>query len=168
MALTIAILDKAHQRSDFECGHPILDNYIKRQAGQDVKRDLSACYVLCDSPGNTVIGYYTLSSHSIKLEDLPEDLVKKLPPSCTAIPTVLLGRLAVSKTQQGRGIGQYLLIQSLNECAALSERIGILAVMVDPIDERAVSFYKAYGFTHLPGSGRMFITVKTILASQLT
>jgi len=166
MALAIAILEKAHQRSNFDCGRPILDNYIKRLASQDVKRDLAVCYVLCDSPDNTVLGYYTLSSHSIKLEELPEELVKKLPAAYADIPTILLGRLAMGKAHQGKGLGQYLLIQALNQCAGLSERMGILAVMVDPIDEKAASFYKAYGFTALPGSDRMFMTVKTILASQ--
>jgi predicted GNAT family N-acyltransferase len=166
MESEIVILDKTHIRSNFECGNPTLDNYIQKQVSQDVKRELAACYVLCDNLDKTVIGYYTLSSHSIKFEELPEDLRNKLPPAYKDIPTALLGRLAVSKARQGKRLGQCLLIDALNRCAALSENIGTLAVMVDPIDEKAVSFYEAYGFINLPDSARMFIPIKTIKASQ--
>lgn len=143
-----------------------MDNYIQKQVSQDVKRELAACYVLCDNPDKAVIGYYTLSSHSVNLDELPEDLRHKLPPAYKDIPTALLGRLAVSKAHQGKKLGGYLLIDALNRCAALSESIGTLAVMVDPIDEKAVSFYEAYGFIKLPDSDRMFIPIKTIKASQ--
>jgi len=166
MDAAIQILDKTHIRSDFDCGNPVLNNYIQKQVSQDVKRQLAACYVLCDGEDKAVIGYYTLSSHSIKLEELPEDLRNKLPPAYTDIPTALLGRLAVSAAHQGQKLGQYLIVDALNRCAALSESIGTLAVMVDPIDDKAVSFYKAYGFINLPDSNRMFIPVKTIKASQ--
>lgn len=167
MALLIEILDKKHVRNNFECGHPLLDNYIKTQASQDVKRDISVCYVMSEDSGKEVAGYYTLSSHSVPLESLPEDLQNKLPRSYKDIPTALLGRLAVSKTYQGRQIGKILLLDALNRCADLAESIGTLAVIVDPIDEKAVSFYAAFGFINLPDSARMFIPVKTIKASQL-
>lgn len=166
MALLIEILDKKHVRSDFECGHPLLDNYIKTQASQDVKRDVSVCYVISEPPGKVVAGYYTLSSHSVPLESLPEDLQNKLPKSYKDIPTALLGRLAVSKSYQGQQIGKVLLLDALNRCADLAESIGTLAVIVDPIDEKAVSFYEAFGFVNLPDSARMFIPIKTIKASQ--
>jgi ribosomal protein S18 acetylase RimI-like enzyme len=166
MALLIELLDKKHDRSDFECGHPLLDDYIKTQASQDVKRDISVCYVLTDDEKKTVAGYYTLSSHSVPLTELPEALVKKLPRSYKNIPTALLGRLAVSNDYKGKGLGEMLLLDALNRCADLSDSIGTLAVVVDPIDEKAVSFYEAYDFMNLPDSERMFITMKTIKASR--
>jgi predicted GNAT family N-acyltransferase len=145
---------------------PLLDNYIQKQAKQDVQRDLSACFVLVNNPDKTVIGYYTLSSNSVKRRDLPEDLVKKLPPSYEDLPTVLLGRLAVSNAFKGNGYGEYLLMDALNRCADISETLGTLAVIVEPIDEKAVSFYIVYGFIKLPGNGKMFITIKTIKDSE--
>ena len=166
MELILEILDKTHIRSDFDCGHPSLDNYIKAQASQDVKRDMSVCYVLSHNPKKVVVGYYTLSSHSIPLVDLPEELSKKLPKSYKDIPTALLGRLAVSNDYKGRGLGELLLLDALNRCADLSDSIGTLAVIVDPIDEKALSFYEAYGFINLPDSERMFIPIKTIKASK--
>jgi len=113
-----------------------------------------------------VAGYYTLSSHSIPMEDLPEDLAKKLPKSYKDVPAALLGRLAVSTQFKGNRLGELLLLDALNRCADLSDSIGTLAVIVDPIDEKAVSFYKAYGFINLPDSERMFIPIKTIKASK--
>jgi len=166
MALLIEILDKKHVRSDFECGHPLLDNYIKTQASQDVKRDISVCYVMSDDPEKVVAGYYTLSSYSVPLESLPKELRNKLPGSYTDIPTALLGRLAVTKSYQGRQIGKVLLLDALNRCADLADSIGTLAVVVDPIDEKAISFYEAFGFINLPDSRRMMIAIKTIRASQ--
>ena len=167
MGLLIELLDKTHIKSDFDCGQLSLNNYIKIQAGQDVKRGLSVCYVLTAQPGQTIVGYYTLSSNSVKLEDLPEELRRKLPPSYKSIPTALLGRLAVDKKYHGQKLGLYLLVDALNRCADLSEKIGTLAVMVDPIDEKAVSFYKNYGFIELVNSNAMFITIKTIKNSRL-
>jgi len=167
MALLIEILNKKHVRGHFECGHPLLDNYIKTQASQDVKRDISVCYVMSEDPGKVVTGYYTLSSHSVPLESLPEELQNKLPKSYKDIPTALLGRLAVSRSYQGQKIGKVLLLDALNRCADLAESIGTLAVIVDPIDEKAVSFYEAFGFVNLPDSDRMFIPIKTIKSSQL-
>ncbi|QJD95974.1 GNAT family N-acetyltransferase [Mucilaginibacter robiniae] len=160
MELTISILDKTHQRNNFECGRPALDHYIKKQASQDTKRDLAVCYVLCRKDEPEVIGYYTLSSHAVARSEFPEELARKLP--YLEIPTVLLGRLALSSSYQGKGLGEFLLTEALNRCAKLGNEMGILAVTVDPIDEDARRFYAAFGFIALPGSGRMFMTIKTI------
>lgn len=166
MTPSIENLNKNHVKKDFNCGKPLLDNYIKTQAGQDVKRDLSACFVAADS-SNIVMGYYTLSSNSIERDTFPVEMIAKLPPSYSELPTILLGRLAVDNRFQGKGLGQFLLIDALNRCVSLALQLGILAIIVDPIDDSAIKFYKAYGFIFLPGSGRMFITIKTVEDSLL-
>jgi predicted GNAT family N-acyltransferase len=159
--MTIQKLETIHIKNDFNCGYDLLDNYLKRQANQDIKRKLSSCNVLVDEQ-NIVKGYYTLSANSIRKEDLPEDLSKKLPPSYSDLPVVLLGRIAIDKSMQGKGFGEILLFDALKKCLDLSNEMGILAVIVDPIDEKAVSFYKSYGFIELPTSDKMFLTMKTI------
>lgn len=164
MKTSIRLLDSSHDRNEFDCENEMLNNYLRRQASQDVKRDLSACYVLADE-NDKAIGYYTLSSNSIGRDEFPEDMVKKLPSSYTDLPTILIGRLAIDKGQKGKGFGEYLLIEALNQCVELSEKVGTLAVMVDPIDKNAESFYERYNFTKLPDSGKMFIPIKTIRAS---
>ena len=164
MKTNIELLNSSHIKSGFDCGHEMLNTYISKQAGQDVKRDLSACYVLAYEE-KKVIGYYTLSGNSIKRDEFPEELTRKLPQSYTDLPTVLLGRLAVSKDFKGQGLGEFILIDALNRCATLAEQVGTLAVLVERIDKNAENFYARYGFVKLTGSGKMFITIKTVRQS---
>lgn len=158
----IELLDKKHNRKTFDCGKELLNNYLKTQAGQDIKRKLSACFVLSESETNTILGYYTLSNNSIPLSSFPEKIRKKLPKSYASIPTTLLGRLATDKNHQGKGIGKILLIDALKRSYEISEEIGSFAVVVDPIDEEAEKFYTKYDFIKLPDSKKMFIAIKTL------
>lgn len=158
----IELLGKKHLRETFDCGKELLNNYLKTQAGQDIKRKLSVCFVLCDNETNSIRGYYTLSSNSISLNSFPEKIQKKMPKSYTSIPTTLLGRLAIDKTQQGRGIGKILLIDALKRSYEISQEIGAFAVVADPIDKEAEKFYEKYDFIKLPDSGKMFIAMKTL------
>lgn len=155
-------LDSKHNRNNFSCGKDLLDNYFWRQAKQDVKRKLSTCFVLLDTESDRIHGYYTLSSNSISNDSIPDSYRKKLPKSYLSIPTILLGRLAIDKSCQGKGIGRVLLIDSLKRCFDTSESIGTFAVIVDPLDQEAEKFYEKYGFIKLPDSGKMFLPMKTI------
>ncbi len=155
-------LNSSHIKEDFSCGKELLDNYLMKQATQDVKRKLSACFVITDSPIRRITGYYTLSNSSISLESIPLTIREKLPKSYINIPLTLIGRLAVDKTCQGRGIGTILLVDALKRCHELSKQIGSFAVIVDPLDNEAELFYFKFGFIKLPDSGKMFLTMKTI------
>lgn len=158
----IELLDKKHNRQDFDCGKELLNNYLKNQAGQDVKRKLSACFVLVEMETNNIKGYYTLSNNSIPLSNFPEHIQKKLPKSYVSIPTSLLGRLAIDTKFQGKGIGKILLIDALKRSYEISKEIGSFAVVVDPIDEEAEKFYAKYDFIKLPDSEKMFMATKTL------
>jgi GNAT superfamily N-acetyltransferase len=162
MSLIIEKLNKDHIKSEFDCGNELLNNYIRKQAKQDINRDLSACFVLNNVTDKKVIGYYTLSGNSIDRNDFPENLRQKLPPNYLNLPTILLGRLAIDKSEKGKGFGAILLIDALKKCLNTSETIGVLAVVVDPIDEEAINFYKKYGFILIPSNNMMFIPIKTI------
>lgn len=165
--MEIVNLQQDHDRGSFSSNTPLLDNYIKKQASQDVRKDLSACYVIADE-NRKVFAYYTLSANSIPQEGMPEDLLKKirLPPSYHDLPAVMLGRLAVDEQYQGKGYGELLLLDALNRCLFAAEQIGTIAVIVDPIDQRATDFYAKYGFHQLQSSKRMFITMQTIRELQ--
>lgn len=158
----IELLDKIHNRNDFDCGNELLNNYLKTQAGQDVKRKLSACFVLIETETNAIKGFYTLSNNSIPLNSFPTTIIQKLPKSYTSIPTTLLGRLAINKKYQGQGIGKILLIDALKRSFQNAQIIGSFAVVVDPIDENAEAFYTKYDFIKLPDSGKMFMAMKTL------
>jgi GNAT superfamily N-acetyltransferase len=160
----IELLDKKHDRDSFDCGKELLNNYLKNQAGQDVKRKLSACFVLHEDLANYTRGYYTLANTSIPLSSFPEHIQKKLPKSYLAIPATLLGRLAVDKIDQGKGVGKILLIDALKRAYEASKVVASFAVVVDPIDETAARFYAKYDFIALPDSGKMFIAIMALKA----
>jgi len=162
MNLRLTLLEKAHNKTVFDCGKEILNNYLQKQVNQDVKRKLAVCFVLIDD-NNLVKGYYTLSNSSILQSEIPPNISKKLPNAYTNIPVTLLGRLAIDKTIIKKGQGEFLLIDALKQSYLVSKNaIGSLAVIVDPIDETAVLFYKKYGFIMLPDSGKMFLSMNTI------
>jgi GNAT superfamily N-acetyltransferase len=155
-------LNSSLNKKDFNCGKKLLDDYLQTLAKQDVKRRLSACFILADNI-NDVKGYYTLSGTSVRRELLPENIIKKLPPSCTNLPATLLGRLAIDNSFKGQGLGELILMDALKRSHNTSlSSIGSMAVIFDPIDEDAARFYKKYGFIQLPDSGKMFISMNTI------
>lgn len=158
--LTVA-LAASHKKENFSSGKALLDDYLHRQAKQDIKRMLSACFVLSDDKSE-IKGYYTLSAASIERRLLPDAIVRKLPPSYSDLPVILSGRLAVSEQHQGAGLGALLLMDALKRCLKTSKEVGSMAIVVDPIDEAAKQFYKRYDFLMLPDSGKMFLPIATI------
>ena len=154
-------LNTSHKKAEFDCGNKMLNRYLHKQAKQDVKRKLSACFILANA-NHIVKGYYTLSNAGISREIIPEEIKRRLPPFYDSLPVTLLGRLAVSTLFKGQGIGKLLLIDALKRCFHVSKHIGSMAVVVDPVDERAENFYKRFQFITLPDSGKMFLPMKTI------
>lgn len=140
----------------------MLDHYLHFQAGQDVRKKLSACFIAAEPGSSLIQGYYTLSSYGLPLEGIPEHQKKKLPKSSSSIPVTLLGRLAVDQKFQGQGLGRLLLMDALHRSYTASEIIGSFAVVVDPLDKEAEIFYAKYGFIRLPDSGKMLIAMPTI------
>lgn len=164
MELQTESLKTSHSREGFECGQIVLDEYLKKQVNQDIKKRLSACFVITENVETVDIvkGYYTLSNTSIYREHIPDNLQKKFPKSYKSIPATLLGRLARDKSVAGQGQGEKLLIDALYRSHLASKELGSFAVVVDPIDEKAERFYLEYGFKKLPDSGKMFLAMKTI------
>lgn len=151
-----------HDRSAFSCGSDELDAYLKRQAGQDQRRRVAACYVLVDEDGGRVAGYYTLSAGSVELEALPSEVSARLP-RYPHVPVVLLGRLAVDGRYQGQGLGRRLLVDALLRALAVVPQVAAYAVVVDAKDEAAAQFYERYGFQRLLDRPlTLFLPVATI------
>jgi len=156
------VLSSIHIKENFDCNKDLLNGYIHRQASQDVKRRISACFVLADDD-RVIKGYYTLSSSSIQRDHLPVETIKKLPGSYTDLPVTLMGRLAIDKKHFGKGFGALLLLDALKRSFDASvNNVGSMAVIVDPIDQEAINFYEKYGFILIPDSGKMFLTMSTI------
>jgi GNAT superfamily N-acetyltransferase len=144
--LRIEALTPDHDRSKFESGVEALDRYFRTQASQDARKNMAASFVLV-LPDGTVAGYYTLSSTSLQLAELPDATVRKLP-KYPLVPATLLGRLAIDRRQQGKGYGRFLLADALLR-AARSE-IAAFAVIVDAKDENARRFYERESFLPFP------------------
>ena len=160
--LIIEPLNSAHNRTGFECGVESLDNYLRKQAKQDVSRRISRVFVATESSAPSVIvGYYTLSSLSIDLNKLPEKLLKKLPK--VPIPAALIGRLAVSQKAQKYGVGKMLLVDAIKRTLAVSHEIAIYAMVVDAINKDAEDFYRSFGFSKMSDkASRLFLPLKTL------
>ena len=154
-ALTVEPLERRHDRAAFSCGLPELDRYLARQAGQDVRRRIARVFV-CTTGSGGVLGFYTLSALSIDLASLPEELSRKLPRH--PVPCALIGRLAVDRSAQGRGVGRMLLADAVKRVAAASETVAMHVMVVDAANEDAKRFYEGFGFAPLAdGPMRLFL-----------
>jgi GNAT superfamily N-acetyltransferase len=136
-------LEKGHQRSEFDCGIESLNLFLKNYARQNDEKGLSRTFVAIRPGENTVHGYYSLSAASVSFEQVPEKLPRY------PIPTAHIGRLAVDRSRQGFGLGEFLLIDALRRTVLLADTLGIFAVELYAINESAKSFYLRYGFTEL-------------------
>jgi GNAT superfamily N-acetyltransferase len=144
--LRVEPLGAHHDRFGFESGAEPLDRYFRTQAGQDARKNMAAPFVLV-LPDGTIAGYYTLSSTSVQLAELPPQTVRRLP-RYPLVPATLLGRLAVDRRQQGKGYGRFLMADALYR-AAQSE-IASFAVIVDAKDDNARRFYERESFLPFP------------------
>ena len=155
-------LEKQHNRANFDCGNESLNRYIREVASQDVKRGISFCWVLANEQDD-ILGYFTLSNSIIRIENLPQDLKKSFPKSGLEFPATLIGRLARDRNVKTKGIGGILLMEALELCYKVANsEIASIGVLVDPIDENAIAFYRQFGFEMLPDIKRMFLSMGVI------
>lgn len=158
-AYRVEPLGEQRDRSAFSCGVAALDGYFRTQAGQDSRKRIASCFVLVHEESSAA-GYYTLSATSVSLVDLPSALAKKLP-RYPAIPATLMGRLAIDRDHQRRGLGELLLLDAFSR--TLRSEIASYAFVVDAKDDAAQAFYEHYGFRLLPSAGRrLFLTLAEI------
>ena len=156
--IRIRLLDPGLDRTGFTCGVPALDRYFLSQASQDARRLIANCFVAMR--GETIVGFYTLSSASIPMQDVPEALRKRLP-RYPALPAIRIGRLAVDSRHRGQGIGGALLADA--GMRALRAEAPGFTLVVDAKDDQAATFYKHHGFLELSGNPRgLFLPLGTL------
>lgn len=159
--LLVERLAEAHDRLAFVSGIEVLDRYLQVLASQDAKRKIAAPFVLVE-PSGAVIGYYTLSAHTVLLTEIPETLRKSFP-KYPLVPVTLLGRLAVSRQHQGQKLGRFLLMDALRRSCKNSAEVASAAVVVDAINDEARAFYKHHEFAPLAGhANKLLLSMKTI------
>ena len=142
----VVALDRALVRTAFKSGVPPLDQYFHHQVSQDIKRRVTACFVAI-TQDSRIAGYYTLSSASVLLDELPAALAKKLP-RYPSVPAIRMGRLAMDINFKGCGLGGAMLADAL--ARAVRSEIAAYAMLVDARDDTAADFYRHHGFKSLP------------------
>jgi GNAT superfamily N-acetyltransferase len=152
--LLIEPLAPSHDRMEFTCGVDALDRYFRQQAGQDVRRRATACFVAREIATDRIAGFYTLAAGGILLGEMSAQLAKRLPRYPT-VPVARLGRLAVALAFHGLKLGGALLWDAV-ERASRSD-VAVYALVVDAKDEQAESFYRHHGFVALPRGSRTLI-----------
>ncbi|MDR0593926.1 MAG: GNAT family N-acetyltransferase [Bifidobacteriaceae bacterium] len=157
-----APLTKEHQKGDFDSGDHSKDEWLRRHAGQGRPLDTAATWVIADQ-AMAVVGYVALAMTAVDASAAPESLRRQAP---RAVPALLIGRLAVDRRAQGRGVGTALVAHVLATAVELREKAAFRAVLVDsadPADPAAVSWWKRFGFEPLtPGSTKLFLASQDI------
>lgn len=163
MVLKIEPLDsRRHTRTSFYCGRDSLDNYIHKQASQDLKRRVATVFVLIDAPETNVLAYYTLCSYTVDISVLDTAFAKSLP-RYPLLPATLLGRLAVDNSQKGKRFGELMLIDALKKSLDTTTQVASVAVIAEALDEEALSFYIKYGFQQFRlESMKLYLPMKSV------
>lgn len=151
-------LTRSHNRKKFDCGNDSLNKYLQRFARQNAKKNVGVAYVLTNE-SKDILGFYTISTASLDYDAYPK--TGGLPKY--AIPSALIGRLAVDQNQQGEGYGKLILIDALKRVKKVSDEIGVHCITVDAKDENAKSFYKSFGFEELlDEKNHLYISIKKV------
>lgn len=147
MAFEFHPLDKSFDRTSFDCGSHELNSFLKTKARQNQSIGFNKTFVAIKSGDKekVVLGYFSLSMGEIDISVIPQHL--KLPRH--PIPVARMGRLAVDKSTQGKGLGKLLLVDAMMRVQAAAELVGVYAFLVDAKDEAAKNFYLKYGFISL-------------------
>ncbi|HWJ68947.1 MAG TPA: GNAT family N-acetyltransferase [Sphingobium sp.] len=149
-------LNDGHDLSQFTCGKPPLDNWLKRRAFSNHKRGFTAVMVTHDA--GRVIGYYGLAPTAVVLSSMPRSIRTGQPPD--PVPCLLLGQLATDINWTGRGIGSGLLKHALQRCIDAATLIGGRALIVNAVDEEAAQFWRRKMF--LPSTDNPMILSRSI------
>jgi GNAT superfamily N-acetyltransferase len=147
-----ALLADAHELDPFQSGHATLDDWLRRRARANQISGASRTYVVAD--GLCVIGYYCLSSGAIDLADAPGAVRRNMP---DPVPIAVLGRLAVDRAWQGKGLGAALLQDAVLRTAQAADILGIRGILVHAISDEAKAFYERYGFNASPNNPKTLV-----------
>ena len=137
-----------HDRAAFSCGVAALDDWFRHRASQDEKRNVARVFVAIDDQGG-VVGFYSLSSFTLTIADLPPEHAKRLP-RYDAIPAALIGRLARDEKVRGEGVGELLLADAIRRVIGAARSLAVFAIVVEATDEKAATFYRDFGFMPFP------------------
>ena len=138
-----ALLDpRRHKRDQFESGAPGLDDWLRRYAGQNRRRDTAATWVVADAD-DVVVAYASVAMTGIDRSAAPDAVSRGAP---DPVPALLLGRLAVDHRYAGLGIGTALAAHVLATAVELNEKAACGAVVVTALNAAARGWWERLGF----------------------
>lgn len=140
-------LQAFHDVSHFSCGVESLDIWLKQRALKNQVSGASRTFVLCEENNAKVLAYYALASSAVVAKTATGRLRRNMP---DPIPVVVLGRLAIDQSLQGKGIGRALVRDACVRIVAASETIGIRGMLVHALSLEAKAFYQQVGFEPSP------------------
>lgn len=140
-------LEKRHILEGFDCGRTSLNDWLFRHARQSQASGSAKTFVVT-TPEQQVLGYYSLTVGQVETLSAPERIKQGM--GAYPIPVVILARLAVSVTAQGRGVGSGLLKDAIKRAVLISEQAGIRAMLTHPLDDQSAQFYLQAGFIESP------------------
>jgi len=142
-------LSATHVIDDFDCGEPVLNDWLKKRALKNENSGASRTFVVCHDDGvnNHVVGYYALATGSVMHKHAPSKIRRNMP---EPVPVMILGRLAVNKNMQSAGIGRGLLKDAILRTLVVSKQAGIRALLVHVLSDAAHKFYQQCGFIESP------------------
>jgi GNAT superfamily N-acetyltransferase len=161
--LKIEKLGKEYELSNFDCGNASLNDWLKRFALINQQNDSARTYIAVRS--GKVLGFYSLSAGSVRKEESPARIAKGL--ANHPIGVILLGRLAVDRSEQGKGLGKILLMDALTRATTAADVIGARAILVHAIDDEALNFYTKFGFESSPLDSRQLMLLMKDLRATL-
>ena len=138
-------ISTAHDVTSFDCGDATLNDWLQRRAIKNESKGASRTFVACED--NTVIGYYALAVGAINREDTSGKVRRNMP---DPVPVMVLGRLAVDASWQGKRIGIGMLKDAIQRTIIVAEQAGIRALLVHALSDKARSFYQHCGFQVSP------------------
>ena len=138
----VAKLAAAHDPAPFDCGSEPLNRFLKLHALQSQRAGISQTYVA--TSGSQIAGYHTLVVGHVANDEAPERLAKGVPRH--PIPVIILARLAVDRTWQGKGLGSALVVDAMRRVLQAADIAGVRAMVVHAKDETAQRFYEHLGF----------------------
>jgi GNAT superfamily N-acetyltransferase len=160
-------LTKHHDRTAFDCGEPNLNIYLSRYARQNHDSGGAKCFLATSSemPAR-ILGFYTLSPASIEFNRTPALTKKGL--ARYDVPVFRLGRLAVDRSVQGRGLGGALLLRAADRCMRAAREVGGVALLIDAKNERVAQWYQTYGAVALVDTPLSLVLPFAIAADALS
>lgn len=157
---------RRHDRKSFDCGSPELNEYLDRYARQNHETGGAKSFVAVPVAESTkVLGYYSISPSSIEFARVPAELTKKL--GRYQVPVFRLGRLAVSRAMQGRGLGGDLLLAAGSRALRVAAEVGGVALAIDAKDAKAASWYERFGALRLLDDPLKLVLPLSVIAEAI-